>query len=61
MYIYMCVSIFICLYIPEIDICVDMCNKRSLSLRVTFEVGQELVSPSLCLTKQVEIHPRELE
>jgi len=57
----MCMSIFICLDIREIDICIDMCNNRSLFFRGTFEVGQELVSPSFCLTKQVEIYPRKLE
>lgn len=61
MYIYMRVFIFICLYIPGIDICIDMYNNRSLFFRVIFEVRQELVSPSLCFTKQVEVHPRELE
>lgn len=48
----MCVSVFISLCIPEMDICIDMYTNRSLFFRMTFEVGQELVSASLCLTKQ---------
>lgn len=59
--IFICVSVFICLYVTEIDTHTDIYNNRSLFFRVTFEVGRKLVSPLLCLTKQVEIHPRELD
>lgn len=61
MYIYMSVSVFICLHIPALGICVDIYSNGSLFFRVTPEVGRELVSPLLCLTKRIEIRLRELE